>query len=96
MPQDTDDHSIAHKFPYAACEVLSNCTKVIEALVDGGNDKTDANNEEKKETVVESLDLDDVPKMGEPETEDMDDDDMPNLEEVEVKQDFSLLDSLID
>lgn len=45
---------------------------------------------------MESLDLDDVPKMGEPETEDMDDDDMPNLEEVEVKQDFSLLDSLID
>ena len=38
-PRNPDNHDESHKYPFAACEVLANCNKVIEALVDGGNDR---------------------------------------------------------
>lgn len=36
MPTDPQDHSVAHKFPFVAADVLTASKQIASAIIDGG------------------------------------------------------------
>ena len=45
VPTEPDDHSKAHKYPFQCAEILANCNQVLQAIADGGNDRSQASDE---------------------------------------------------
>lgn len=50
MVPTSDDHDVAHKYPFAAMEILTSCKQMAQAICEGGwPSKPDAENEESEE-----------------------------------------------
>ena len=64
MPADPEDHSVAHKFPFVAADVLTASKQIASALIDGGLASEEANTStEEKPAPVSGDDDDSVQQM---------------------------------